>query len=158
MNGGLIGINEAKTASSSTGTSVDNIGFAIPIDKAETSLKQLMNLTTREKVDASQASYLGIAGQDVSSEVTELYGIPSGVVVSEVVENGPADEAGVKKGDILTELDGRSISNMEQLQDVLEYYAAGETVDLTVQRADNGEYQEQTLSITLGSAADAQNE
>ena len=158
MNGELIGINEAKTASSSTGTSVDNIGFAIPIDKAETSLKQLMNLTTREKVDASQASYLGIAGQDVSSEVTELYGIPSGVVVSEVVENGPADEAGVKKGDILTELDGRSISNMEQLQDVLEYYAAGETVDLTVQRADNGEYQEQTLSITLGSAADAQNE
>lgn len=139
MNGELIGINEAKTASSSTGTSVDNIGFAIPIDKAETSLKQLMNLTTREKVDASQASYLGIAGQDVSSEVTELYGIPSGVVVSEVVENGPADEAGVKKGDILTELDGRSISNMEQLQDVLEYYAAGETVDLTVQRADNGE-------------------
>ena len=83
MNGELIGINEAKTASSSTGTSVDNIGFAIPIDKAETSLKQLMNLTTREKVDASQASYLGIAGQDVSSEVTELYGIPSGVVVSE---------------------------------------------------------------------------
>ena len=158
MNGELIGINEAKTASSSTGTSVDNIGFAIPIDKAETSLKQLMNLTTREKVDASQASYLGIAGQDVSSEVTELYGIPSGVVVSEVVENGPADEAGVKKGDILIELDGRSISNMEQLQDVLEYYAAGETVDLTVQRADNGEYQEQTLSITLGSAADAQNE
>ena len=158
MNGELIGINEAKTASSSTGTSVDNIGFAIPIDKAETSLKQLMNLTTREKVDASQASYLGIAGQDVSSEVTELYGIPSGVVVSEVVENGPADGAGVKKGDILTELDGRSISNMEQLQDVLEYYAAGETVDLTVQRADNGEYQEQTLSITLGSAADAQNE
>ena len=114
MNGGLIGINEAKTASSSTGTSVDNIGFAIPIDKAETSLKQLMNLTTREKVDASQASYLGIAGQDVSSEVTELYGIPSGVVVSEVVENGPADEAGVKKGDILTELDGRSISSMAQ--------------------------------------------
>lgn len=97
MNGELIGINEAKTASSSTGTAVDNIGFAIPIDKAETSLKQLMNLTTREKVDESQASYLGIEGQDVSEEATELYGIPSGVVVAEVVENGPADEAGVKK-------------------------------------------------------------
>ena len=158
MNGELIGINEAKTASSSTGTAVDNIEFAIPIDKAETSLKQLMNLTTREKVDESQASYLGIEGQDVSEEATELYGIPSGVVVAEVVENGPADEAGVKKGDILTELDGRSISNMEQLHEVLEYYAAGEKVDLVVQRADNGAYQEQTLSITLGSAADAQNE
>ena len=158
MNGELIGINEAKTASSSTGTSVDNIGFAIPIDKAEKSLQQLMNLTTREKVDASQASYLGIEGQDVSEEATELYGIPSGVVVAGVVENGPADEAGVKKGDILTELDGRSIGSMGQLQDVLQYYAEGETVDIVVQRSDNGSYQEQTLSITLGSAADAQNE
>lgn len=158
MNGELIGINEAKTASSSTGTSVDNIGFAIPIDKAEKSLQQLMNLTTREKVDASQASYLGIEGQDVSEEATELYGIPSGVVVTGVVENGPADEAGVKKGDILTELDGRSIGSMGQLQDVLQYYAEGETVDIVVQRSDNGSYQEQTLSITLGSAADAQNE
>ena len=75
-----------------------------------------------------------------------------------VVENGPADEAGVKKGDILTELDGRSIGSMGQLQDVLQYYAEGETVDIVVQRSDNGSYQEQTLSITLGSAADAQNE
>ena len=75
-----------------------------------------------------------------------------------VVENGPADEAGVKKGDILTELDGRSIGSMGQLQDVLQYYAEGETVDIMVQRSDNGSYQEQTLSITLGSAADAQNE
>ena len=158
MKGELIGINEAKTASTPDGSSVDNIGFAIPIDKAESSIKDLMNLPTREKVDESQASYLGIQGSSVTSDITQLYGIPEGVAVSEVVENGPADEAGVKKGDILTELDGRSISNMEQLQDVLEYYAAGETVDLTVQRADNGEYQEQTLSITLGSAADAQNE
>ena len=156
MKGELIGINEAKTASSSTGTAVDNIGFAIPIDKAEKSLQQLMNLTTREKVDASQASYLGIAGQDVSEEAKELYGIPSGVVIAEVVKNGPADEAGVKKGDILTGLDGRSIGSMEQLQDVLQYYAAGEKVDIVVQRSDNGSYQEQTLSITLGSAEAAQ--
>ena len=156
MKGELIGINEAKTASSSTGTAVDNIGFAIPIDKAEKSLQQLMNLTTREKVDANQASYLGIAGQDVSEEAKELYGIPSGVVIAEVVKNGPADEAGVKKGDILTGLDGRSIGSMEQLQDVLQYYAAGEKVDIVVQRSDNGSYQEQTLSITLGSAEEAQ--
>ena len=156
MKGELIGINEAKTASSSTGTAVDNIGFAIPIDKAEKSLQQLMNLTTREKVDASQASYLGISGQDVSEEAKELYGIPSGVVIAEVVKNGPADEAGVKKGDILTGLDGRSIGSMAQLQDVLQYYAAGEKVDIVVQRSDNGSYQEQTLSITLGSAEEAQ--
>lgn len=158
MKGELIGINEAKSSSTSTGATVDNIGFAIPIDKAEESLQQLMNLKTRERVDASQASYLGIRGSDVSSEASEMYGIPTGVVISEVVENGPADQAGVKSGDVLTELDGRSISNMSQLQDVLEYYAAGETVDIDVQRADNGEYQAQTLSITLGSASDAQNQ
>lgn len=158
MKGELIGINEAKSSSTSTGAAVDNIGFAIPIDKAEESLQQLMNLKTREKVDASQASYLGIRGEDVSAEASELYGIPTGVVITEVVENGPADQAGVKKGDILTELDGRSISSMAQLQDVLQYYAAGETVDLVVQRSDNGEYQAQTLSITLGSADYAQNQ
>src|SRR5699024_6940939 len=143
MKGELIGINEAKSSSTSTGATVDDIGFAIPIDKAEESLQQLMNLKTRERVDASQASYLGIRGSDVSSEASEMYGIPTGVVISEVVENGPADQAGVKSGDVLTELDGRSISNMSQLQDVLEYYAAGETVDIDVQRADNGEYQAQ---------------
>ena len=158
MKGELIGINEAKSSSTSTGATVDNIGFAIPIDKAEESLQQLMNLKTRERVDASQASYLGIRGSDVSYEASEMYGIPTGVVISEVVENGPADQAGVKSGDVLTELDGRSISNMSQLQDVLEYYAAGETVDIDVQRADNGEYQAQTLSIILGSASDAQNQ
>ena len=158
MKGELIGINEAKSSSTSTGATVDNIGFAIPIDKAEESLQQLMNLKTRERVDASQASYLGIRGSDVSYEASEMYGIPTGVVISEVVENGPADQAGVKSGDVLTELDGHSISNMSQLQDVLEYYAAGETGDIDVQRADNGEYQAQTLSITLGSASDAQNQ
>ena len=158
MKGELIGINEAKSSSTSTGAAVDNIGFAIPIDKAEESLQQPMNLKTREKVDASQASYLGIRGEDVSAEASELYGIPTGAVITEIVENGPADQAGVKKGDILTELDGRSISSMAQLQDVLQYYAAGETVDLVVQRSDNGEYQAQTLSITLGSADDAQNQ
>ena len=157
MKGELIGINEAKSSSTSTGAAVDNIGFAIPIDKAEESLQQLMNLKTREKVDASQASYLGIRGEDVSAEASELYGIPAGVVITEVVENGPADQAGVKKGDILTELDGRSISSMEQLQQVLQYYAAGEKVDVIVQRSDNGGYQEQTMSVTLGSAADVQN-
>ena len=157
MQGELIGINEAKSSNTSSGASVDNIGFAIPIDKAQSSLQEMMNLETREKVDADQASYLGIQGSDVSAEVSELYGVPSGVVVVDVVEDGPAAEAGMQKGDVITELDGRSISSMEQLQQVLQYYAAGEKVDVIVQRSDNGGYQEQTMSVTLGSAADVQN-
>ena len=158
MNGELIGINEAKSSSTSSGASVDNVGFAIPIDKAQSSLQEMMNQETREKVDEDQASYLGIQGSDVSAEVSELYGVPSGVVVEEVVENGRAAEAGIQKGDIITEFDGRTISSMEQLQQTLEYYAAGEEVDVTVQRSDNGAYQEQTLTITLGSAAELQNQ
>ena len=156
MKGELVGINEAKSSSTPDGSSVDNIGFAIPIDKAEESLKDLMNLPTREKVDESQASYLGIQGGSVTSDVTQLYGIPSGVIVSGVVENGPADQAGIQKGDVITELDGRSIGNMEQLQDVLQYYASGETVKVTVQRSQGGSYQEQEISVTLGSAQDAE--
>nr|WP_294491715.1 trypsin-like peptidase domain-containing protein [uncultured Mediterraneibacter sp.] len=156
MQGELIGINEAKSSSATSGASVDNVGFAIPIDKAQTSLQEMMNMETRERVDASEASYLGIQGSDVSAEVTELYNIPSGVVVAEVVENSPADQAGFKQGDILTALDGRTVSSMSQLQDVLQYYAAGEKVDLTIQRAEGGQYQEQTVSVTLGSVQDVQ--
>ena len=152
MKGELIGINEAKTASTPDGSSVDNIGFAIPIDKAESSIKDLMNLPTREKVDESQASYLGIQGSSVTSDITQLYGIPEGVAVSEVVENGPADAAGIQKGDVITELDGRTISNIEQLQDTLQYYAAGETVKVTVERQENGSYQAEEATVTLGSA------
>ena len=156
MSGELIGINEAKSSTTQSGTTVDGIGFAIPINKAEESLQNLMNQTTREKVDESQASYLGIQGADVSEEAAQMYGMPTGVAVSAVVENGPADQAGILAGDVITGFDGRSISSMSQLQDTLQYYASGETVDVTVQRADQGQYQEQTVSVTLGSASEAQ--
>ena len=78
--------------------------------------------------------------------------------MAQVVENSPAAEAGIQQGDIITELDGRTITGMSQLQDTLQYYAAGETVDVVVQRSGNGGYEAQTLSITLGSAADARNQ
>lgn len=156
MNGELIGINEAKSGTTSSGTTVDNIGFAIPINKAQESLQNLMNQGTREKVSEDQASYIGIQGASVSSDEQEKFSIPAGVVVASVVEDGPAAQAGIQEGDIITELDGRSVSSIEGLQDTLQYYAAGETVDIVVQRADNGSYQEQTLSITLGSAQDAE--
>lgn len=156
MNGELIGINEAKSGTTSSGTTVDNIGFAIPINKAQESLQNLMNQETREKVSEDQASYIGIQGASVSSDEQEKFSIPAGVVVASVVEDGPAAQAGIQEGDIITELDGRSVSSIEGLQDTLQYYAAGETVDIVVQRADSGSYQEQTLSITLGSAQDAE--
>lgn len=158
MKGELIGINEAKSSGSSSGASVDNIGFAIPIDKAQGSLQEMMNMETREKVDADQASYIGIRGGDVSSEAIQLYNVPAGVVVTEVVENGPAADAGIEAGDIITELDGRTISGISQLQQTLEYYAAGEKVDVVIQRSGDNGYEAQTVSITLGAAKDMQNQ
>ena len=158
MKGELIDIIQAKSSTTQSGTTVDGIGFAIPINKAQESLQNLMNQTTREKVDESQASYLGIQGADVSSEASQMYGMPTGVAVSAVVEDGPAAQAGMLAGDIITGFDGRTITGMSQLQDVLQYYASGETVEVTVQRTDQGEYKEQTVSVTLGSASDAQTE
>ena len=152
MAGELIGINEAKTSSSGSGGSVDNIGFAIPIDKAEDSLKELMNLPTREKVDPSETSYLGIEGETITQDITQLYGIPTGVGVVAVEQGSPAEKAGIQQGDVITQFDGRAVANQQQLSDTLQYYKAGETVDVTLQRADNGQYAGQTVSVTLGSA------
>ena len=150
MNGELIGINEAKYSS----TQVEGMGFAIPISKAEPILQNLMNLTTRYKVSDDEAAYIGINMADVSADVSQNYGIPTGVCSMSVVDGSPAADAGFKKGDVITTFDGRSISNAKGLKETLTYYAAGETVDVTVQHADNGEYKEVTLTLTLGSAAD----
>ena len=150
MNGELIGINEAKYSS----TQVEGMGFAIPISKAEPILQNLMNLTTRYKVSDDEAAYIGINMADVSADVSQNYGIPTGVCIMSVVDGSTAADAGFKKGDVITTFDGRSISNAKGLKETLTYYAAGETVDVTVQRADNGEYKEVTLTLTLGSAAD----
>lgn len=150
MNGELIGINEAKYSS----TQVEGMGFAIPISKAEPILQNLMNLTTRYKVSDDEAAYIGINMADVSADISQSYGIPTGVCIMSVVDGSPAADAGFKKGDVITAFDGRSVSNAKGLKETLTYYAAGETVDVTVQRADNGEYKEVTLTLTLGSAAD----
>ena len=154
MKGELVGINEAKSSMTSSGTTVDGVGFAIPISKAEPILEELMSLTTREKVSEDQAAYLGVTCVDVTSETSQMYNVPTGVCFKTVVEGGPADQAGVKKGDVLTKMDGREISNYASLKEVLQYYAAGEEVEIIVQRASDGEYQEKTLSVTLGSADD----
>ena len=89
---------------------------------------------------------------------SSLYNVPAGVVVTDVVENGPAADAGIEAGDIITELDGRTISGMSQLQQTLEYYAAGEKVDVVIQRSGDNGYEAKTVSITLGAAKDMQNQ
>ena len=151
MKGELVGINSAKIASSE----VEGMGFAIPISQAEPILDQMMSQETREKVDESQASYLGVTCMDSTTTVNEMYNIPVGVFIYDVEENGPADQAGIKKGDVITKIDGTSVQTKEDLTGRLEYYKAGETVDIVLYRTDNGEYKEQTVSVTLGAKKDS---
>lgn len=153
MQGRVIGINSAKAASSG----VEGMGYAIPISYAEPILEDLMNKKTRtETVDESESAYIGITGEGVTSEATMLYGIPQGICVTSVGEGTPAEKAGIRKGDVITKFDGNGVSDMEGLRDLLAYYAAGETVKMTVKQAQNGEYVEDQVEITLGAAADYQ--
>lgn len=152
MNGEVIGINSAKASSSG----VEGMGYSIPISKAMPILEKLMSRETRSKVDESEASYIGITGEGVSSEATQLYGIPEGIYLISVGEGSPAEEAGLQESDIITEFDGISVTSMSDLRELLLYYAAGETVEMTVQSNENGAYTEKTVEITLGSKEDLQ--
>lgn len=141
--GEVIGINSVKYSD----TSVEGIGYAIPISTAAPIIEDLI---TKEKVDKADSAYLGIAGVDVTSDVSQTYNMPSGVYVAQVTEGSAAEQAGIIKGDIITTFDGKEIDSMEKLSNTLQYYKAGTTVDITVLRASNGEYVEQTISVTLG--------
>ena len=142
-NGEVIGINSVKYSD----TSVEGIGYAIPINTAAPIINDLI---TKEKVDESDSAYLGIAGVDVTDDVAKTYNMPSGVYVAQVTSGSAAEQAGIQKGDIITEFDGKQIGSMEELSSTMEYYKAGTTVDVKIQRSTNGEYQEQTISVTLG--------
>lgn len=151
MNGHVIGINSAKVAASG----VEGMGYAIPISYAQPILEELMNRKTRtEVVDEADSAYMGISGEDVSEELASLYGIPKGIFLREVEEGSPADTAGLHKGDIISKFDGSSVSSMNELREMLAYYAAGEEVTLTISRANDGLYEESQVSLTLGAAAD----
>ncbi len=146
-NGEVIGINSAKINSSA----VEGMGFAIPISDASDVIQNLMNKETRSKVSDEERGYLGINGYDVSEEGAQMYNMPTGVYVKEVMSGGGAEKAGLTKGSIITGFEGSSISGMSSLQEQLQYYKAGEEVTLTVQIPDkNGEYTEKDIKVTLG--------
>ena len=146
-NGEVIGINSAKINSSA----VEGMGFAIPISDASDVIQNLMNKETRSKVSDEERGYLGIKGYDVSEEGAQMYNMPTGAYVKEVMSGGGSEKAGLTKGSIITGFEGSSISGMSSLQEQLQYYKAGEEVTLTVQIPDkNGEYTEKDIKVTLG--------
>lgn len=141
--GEVIGINSVKYSD----TSVEGIGYAIPMDTAKPIIEELI---TKEKVDESNSAYLGIVGVDVTSDVAKTYNMPTGVYVAQVMEGAAAEQAGIQKGDIITKFDGKDVTSMEELSSNMQYYAAGTTVDVEIERSSNGQYEEQTISVTLG--------
>lgn len=146
MQGEVIGINSSKYAS----TDVEGMGYAIPISQIENTLDILINRETREKVAEEHMGYLGIGCSTISQEVAEAYGIPAGVLVSEVFKGSGAETAGIKKDYIITKLDGQSMGSAEGLISMLEYYKKGEEVEITFKYLDNDEYVEETVTVILG--------
>ena len=147
--GEVIGINSSKLV----GETVEGVGYAIPISDVSDLIENLMNQETKTRVAEEDQGYIGITGMSVSSEYSQQLNMPSGVYVSEVTPGGGADAAGMTRGCIITAIDGTTVDGMEALQELLRYYAAGETVTLTIQVPQtNGEYAESTVNVPLGEA------
>ena len=152
MKGEVIGINEAKLSSNY----VEGMGYAIPISDVEGIIGDLQNLQTRSEVDSEKMGYLGVTCQDVTSDIAQQYDMPEGVYLKSVVAGCAADKAGLKLGDILTRFDGMGVTTYDTLRDRLQYYEAGETVEVTVQSPENGSYVEKTVSLTLSTKAEVE--
>jgi serine protease Do len=146
MNGELVGINSAKVASDS----VEGMGYAIPISDVQSIIENLMLKETRDVVADDAQGYIGISGTDVTSEISETYDMPMGIYVSSVSDDSPAKEAGLVKGIIITKFDGQTVKTMSELKNLLTYYKAGETVELTAQVPSSNGYDEKTYNVTLG--------
>lgn len=150
--GQLIGINSVKAAASG----VEGMGYAIPMKTAQPILDELMNLTTRQKVEEAEKGFMGISPVDVSEEARQIYNMPAGAFVYEVQSGSAAEQAGIVKGDIFVKIDGVVITSKDDLFNRMDYYKAGETIEVVVAAAESGEYKERTVSITLAErSADA---
>lgn len=144
--GEVIGINSSKIG----GSTIEGMGYAIPISDARPIIEDLMTKQTRLKVAEEDRGYLGITGVDVTSDSVQLYGLPRGVYVSSVTDGSGAAQAGLVRGDIITAINGEEVSSMVGLKEELAYYAAGTTVELTIMQGSPTGYQAKTVSLTLG--------
>lgn len=145
--GEVVGINSSKLV----GDSVEGVGYAIPISDVSDLIENLMNQETKTKVAEADQGAIGIKGMSVSTEYSQQLNMPEGVYVSEVTKGGGVEKAGMTRGCIITGINGTTVSSMDDLQEQLQYYAKGDEVELTIQvPQSNGEYQEQSVNVTLG--------
>lgn len=144
INGTVIGINSSKVG----GSTIEGMGFAIPINAVRDLIKEFSNRETKVKVSEKEKGYLGVT---IGSNIDPTqYGYPAGAFVNEVAENSGAYEAGMYRYDVITKVDGQSISSYTELAECLSYYKAGETVTVTVARVEAGEIKYLDLEVKLG--------
>lgn len=148
MQGELIGINTAKYVDSK----VEGMGYALPISDVDDIINDLIR-NDREDTDNSKngTAYLGVEPVEVTEDYSRSFGMPAGIYLKSVISDSPAEKAGLLAGDIITAIDDTSISSMESLQDVLAKHSPGDDVEVTYYRNDNGDYKENTVTVTLGS-------
>lgn len=143
INGEVIGINSAKTAANE----VEGMGYAIPISQATPIINELMN---REVLSEDEQGYLGITGEDVTDTEVSKFNMPLGISITSVIEDGPADKAGLKHGDIITKVNGTEVTNFDQMKEKINSYRVGTEITITYMRSDNGEHKENTVTVKLG--------
>ena len=148
MDGQVVGINNAKLED----TSVEGMGYAIPITTAKTILTDLMNASS---VSTKDAAFLGVVGRDINESYSSALGIPSGIYVSQVVSGSPAEKAGISAGDVITKFEGNNVSTMSGLKEKLALKKSNTKVKITFKRANqSGTYEEKTVTVTLGKKSD----
>ena len=145
INGEVIGISSSKIG----GATVDGVGFAIPITSAQPILSDIVTSVERTKVAENKQGYLGIGGQTVTEEVSNMYGLPVGVLVRQVYEGTGAAESGLEQGDVITAINGKKISSMEDLRGELQYYSKDEVIKVTASRLADGLYSELEFDVRL---------
>ncbi len=145
MKGEVIGINAAKYSS----TEVEGIGYAIPVSGVQDILDELMNRKTRSEVAEEKRGYLGIQGTTVDEDAATAFGMPKGVYVYKILKDGAAADSQLREKDIITKLDGMTVKSMQELQKFLKGYETGETIELLVQRQEDGQYKEIQIPVTL---------
>ena len=145
MKGEVIGINAAKYSS----TEVEGIGYAIPVSGVQDILDELMNRKTRSEVAEEKRGYLGIQGTTVDEDAAAAFGMPKGVYVYKILKDGAAADSQLREKDIITKLDGMTVKSMQELQKFLKGYETGETIELLVQRQEDGQYKEIPIPVTL---------
>lgn len=147
MRGEVIGINSNKIG----GSSIEGMGYAIPISTARPIIEDLMERQTRTKYSEEERGYLGISCINVTSDLSENFSMPQGIFVAQVYSGTGAEAAGLVRGNIVVAFDGVTVKSQEELTKQMQYYKAGESVEITIMVNSANGYQQKNVTVTLSS-------